>query len=81
MAKDGKKNKAAKRAKKTEQAANGDGATHAPRVKPSKATKGKKREPTRVDALRSTLTRPATIAAAAGAAVVAGLTGLWRSRR
>ena len=81
MAKDGKKNKAAKRAKKADGAATAAGATDTPRVKASTPAKGKKRERTRADALRGKLTRPATIAAAAGAAVVAGLTGLWRSRR
>jgi hypothetical protein len=49
--------------------------------KPAKVAKRKKGQRTRVDALRSTLTRPATIAAAAGAAAVAAVTGLWRSRR
>lgn len=74
MAKDGKKRKAGKKARKAERAAENDKAVGPKRKK----GKGKS---TRVEALRSTLTRPAAIATAAGAAVVAGLTGLWRARR
>jgi hypothetical protein len=79
MAKDGKKTKTGKKARKAEQAAMAAGETGAP--KRAKGAKGKKRARTRADVVRSTLARPVTIAAAAGAAVVAGLTGLWRARR
>lgn len=72
MAKDGKKGKSKKAAK-------AKGLAAEPRE--TTAKKRKKSGRTRVEAFRATLTRPATIAAAAGTAVVAGITGLWRARR
>ena len=73
MAKDGKK---ARKAKKTAGPADTAGSSRA-----KGSAKGKKGRPTRLESLRSAAMRPAIVITAAGAAAIAGITGLWRARR